>query len=358
MGQDGTGADAIWMTRVIDRFQARTLGRPVLVGCCTLGLVPVVLTALFVALPWTDPTVEFLSAHLLAMLVPVVAPGGVWYWDSRVFPRFIDQMAALATDPDEVKRLGTAYKQRFSHHYWWFTLPWTTLIVGLVALNREYFTTLGVTGLTDPAFVVYLAFAAWWGLVTGIGFHGAITAIRAIRAVGRLELDIDPLHPDGLGGLSAVGYLAIWTTMLISVGSLTLPLAFLLGVEGGYSVLVYLAVGLYVVVIAVSFVYPTVYVNRRAQEIREAELERRRTKIRQLQAQAADVAQGDDVVDETATMDEVAKRLEIQRLRDEFNEYADVSLYPLSIGIIIRLLSSIFLPIFFILFETVLGQFL
>ena len=36
---------------------------------------------------------------------------------------------------------------------------------------------------------------------------------------------------------------------------------------------------------------------------------------------------------------------------DEFQDYATVSLYPLSVGIITHLLSSILLPIFFILFE-------
>ncbi|MEA5388294.1 hypothetical protein VB779_15465 [Haloarculaceae archaeon H-GB11] len=292
------------------------------------------------------------------MMVPVVGPAAIWYWDVRVFPRFDEQTVELAMNPEAVHQVTDHYKQVFSSQYWLFTVPWTALVVGIAALNIGYFETLGVGGLGDPVFWVYLLFTGWWGIITGIGFHGAITAIRAIRAVGRLDMEIDPLHPDGLGGLSNVGHLAIWTTMLISLGSLTLPLAFILGTEGGYSALVYLAVGIYVVVIAVSFIYPTAYVNQRAQAIREAELEKRRSKIRQLQNHANDLADGDRPSDQAATMDEVAKRLEIQRLRDEFNEYAQVSLYPLSIGIIVRLVSSILLPVFFILFETFLGRFL
>lgn len=345
------GSQRIWVTQLIDRFRHRTVDRPLLVGCLTLGLVPVGLTVLFVALTAGALTPQFAIAHVLAAGVPFLGPAAIWYWDTRVFPRFVEGSADLAADPDEVRTVAERYKRSFTAHYPWFTVPWTALIVGLIALNVGYFETIGVAGVADPAFLVYLAFAAWWGLITGIGFHGALTAIRAIRAVGTLEFDIDPLHPDGLGGLSSVGYLAIWTTMLISIGSLTLPLAFLLGTKGGYRLLIYLAVGVYLVVIVVSFLYPTVYVNRRAQEIRETELERRRAKIRRLQAQAEDIEARNGDADEAAPMDEMAKRLEIQRLRDEFNEYASVNLYPLSVGILVRLASSILLPIFFILFE-------
>ena len=127
--------------------------------------------------------------------------------------------------------------------------------------------------------------------------------------------------------------------------------------EGGFRSLVYVAVGLYVVVIGLSFAYPTIYVNRRAQAVREDELEARRAKIRRLQEKAADVesvADGDD----EASMDELATRLEIQRLREEYSAYANVNLYPLSIGIVVRLVSSLLLPIFFIVVEKYMGAML
>ncbi|MFB6169734.1 MAG: hypothetical protein ABEJ06_01175 [Haloarculaceae archaeon] len=355
MSRQESPSRRIWVTRFVDSVRERTVDHPLLVGCLTLGAVPVVLTLAFFALTAGTPPRRFVVAHLLAMVVPLVGPSAIWYWDTRVFPQFAASTADIAVDPDAVERVTADYECVFSSRYRPFTAVWTTLIVGIIALNLPYFRTLGVAGVADPAFWVYLGFATWWGIVTGIGFHGALTAIRTIRAVGDLELRIDPLNPDGLGGLSSVGSLAIWTTMLISLGSLTLPLAFILGTEGGYSTLVYAAVGVYLVVIVVSFVYPTVYVNRRAQEIRETELEARRSKIRRLEAQAADLeSPGDDA----ATMSEVATRLEIQRLRDEFTEYDEVNLYPLSVGILVRLVSSVLLPIFFILFETILGRFL
>lgn len=356
MSSGGIPSHRIWVTAVIDKLRNRTFDRPLLLGCLTLGMIPVLLTFVFFALTARELTLSFAIAHLLAITVPFVGVSAIWYWDSRVFPRFVSEVSELAAAPERVRQVADTYKQIFVDRYLWFALPWSALIIAVITFNVGYFETFGIEGVDDPAFVVYLLFAAWWGLITGIGFHGAITAIRAIRAIGNLEFEVDPLHPDGLGGLSSIGEFAIWTTMLISIGSLTLPLAFILGTAGGYSPLVYLAVGIYVTVILVSFVYPTLYINRRAQSIRDAELEQRRTQIRRLQTQAQNLADREPGTDEVTTMDEMAKRLEIQRLRDEFNEYANINLYPLSVGILLRLASSVLLPIVFILFEALIGR--
>jgi hypothetical protein len=355
MGKQGGTQSRIWATRIVDKIQNRLGLSPLVSATITLGMIPVVLTGLFFLLANGRLPTEFLVAHLLAMGIPFIGPAAIWYWDVRVYPMFVEESTGLATNPTAVQRVGDRYKRIFSMRSWYFVVPWTALVVGLVGLNIGYFETIGIAGFSDPAFWVYLLFAVWWGLITGIGFHGAITAVRAIRAVGELDLQIEPLHPDGLGGLSMIGRLAIWTTMLISIGSLALPLAFLLGTEGGYSAVVYFATGLYTVVIAVSFVYPTVYVNRRARAIQEQELETRRQKIRQLQRQAANLEE-DGATDDTGTLAEVATRLEMQRLRDEFNEYDSVSLYPLSVGIIVRLISSLLLPLFFIFVDLFLDR--
>lgn len=346
----------IWITGFVDRLRPRLVDRPLLVATGTLGLVPVALTLLFLAATAGDSTREFLTAQVLASVVPAVAPAAIWYWDSKVFPRFVTDTTDIAADPTEVRAVTDRYRRSLRDRYLLFTAPWTALIVAVVALNAPYLETVGVAGTGDPAFWLYLLFAAWWGYVTGIGFFAAITAVRTIRGVGALDLRIDPLHPDGLGGLSSVGHLAIWTTMFVSVGSLTLPLAFLLAANGGYSTLVYLAVGLYVVLIVVSFLYPTVYVNRRAQAVQAAELEKRREKIRRLRSEARDLSETDE--DGTVSNAEMARRLQIRDLRDEFDRYASVSLYPLSVGILVRLASSVLLPLFFILFETYLSRFL
>lgn len=343
----------IWVTRLIDKGRERTVDRPVVVGLATLGLVPIVLSAVYFGLTWDETTLRFAVSHALAALVAVLGAPAVWYWERRVFVTFVTETRSLVANEDAFRSVTERYRERFRSHYWLFTVPWTALIVGVVAMNVEFFRSVGISGYGDPVFWIYLAFAAWWGIVTGIGFFGAFVTVQCIRAVGDLELHIEPLHTDGLGGLSSIGSFAVWTTMLISLGSLTLPLAFLLAAEGGYTSVVAVAVLLYVVTIAGSFLYPTIYIHHRAQRIRTEELEDRRERIRTLQREMDDAAvtSGDD-----GEMRETAKRLEIQRLRDEYNEYDSVNLYPLSVNILIRLLSSVLLPVFLILFETFVGR--
>lgn len=348
----------IWVTRFVERLCAWTVDRPLFVGFVTLGLVPLVLTVLAALTARSPLPRDFLVAHLLATSIAVAGPSAIWYWDRRVYPSFVRETTDIAADAEEIHTIAERYKRVFCSRYLIFAVPWTALVIGLLVGNGAFFEQIGIGGPDSIAFWFYVLFAGWWGLITGIGFHGALTAIRAIRAVGESEFRIDPLHPDGLGGLSSIGYLAIWTTTLISLGSLALPLAFILGTEGNYEILVYLAVGIYTLVIALSFVYPTVYVNRRAQEFREQELEAYRTKIRNLQAQVRDVADGEAATDEAATMSEMATRLEIQRLRDEFKEYENVNLYPLSVSIITRLISSVLLPFVFILVDYAIAQYL
>ncbi|MFB6113866.1 MAG: hypothetical protein ABEJ58_07155 [Halodesulfurarchaeum sp.] len=336
----------IWVTAVVDRVRARFVSNFVLASLLSVGAIPLVLTGVFFALTAGDLTGKFVVGQGLATVVAVFGPIGIWYYDRRVFPDFYDQMTDIVEEGAALSSIVSEYDRRFRENFWYVAIPWMALIVSVVVLNRDFFAAYGVSGLGDPAFLVYLGFALWWGLITGIGFHGALITVRCIRAVGTLRMQIDPLHPDGLGGLSSIGYFAIWTTMLISVGSLTLPLAFLIAARGNFRSIVYLAVGLYVLLIALSFVYPTVYVNRRAQSIREEILEEKRSKIRTLQQELGEPISGD-----SADIDDLATQYHIQTIREDFKDYRSVSLYPMTVGILSRLLSSVFLPLAFVFLE-------
>jgi hypothetical protein len=121
-----------------------------------------------------------------------------------------------------------------------------------------------------------------------------------------ITLCVDPLDRSGMGGLSIVTRLAIRTTMLASLGVLALPLAFEMAVDGGLTPFVYALVLVYTGFILASFVYPTWVVHRKADELRNEKLDRRRRAIEQLRRRAE--AASDPVPAET---EDVALRLEI-----------------------------------------------
>lgn len=344
-GDQETGG-GIWVTRFINSLDEMLPTGPVLSGLLTVGLVPLFITAVFFGLIGAEATADVLLEQLLAATVTVIGPVFVWHYDERIFPTFAEQTTSVVADDAQLYAIVEKYERFFSQRSWLTTLPWAVVVLAVLVANLGFFRSLGVAGYGDPAFLTYVLFGVWWAVVTGIGLHGAITTILCIREVGQLELDIDPLHPDELGGLSNIGYFAIRTTMMNSIGSLTLPLAFTIAAEGGFEQVVYLAVFIYIGFILLSFVYPTFYVNRRAQEVREGVLEAKRQEIRELQRQMTSNGERS-----STGLGDVELQLQIQTLRDDFDDYSSVNLYPLSVSILSRLASSLLFPIGFMLLE-------
>jgi len=311
----------------------------------TIGLVPYLLIGLFFLLAEGPHSTYILTVQLLAATVATVGPVLIWHYDEDVFPTFIEEVDDVVVDRAGLVSTINEYELFFTTRYWLIAVPWVALIISALVANVGFFKTLGVTGVFDLAFVIYLIFAVWWSVITGIGLHGALTTILCVRAVSDLKLSIDPLHHDDLGGLSTIGYFSIRATLMNSIGSFALPLAFAIATRGGYEILVYAAVAGYIVSILFSFLYPTLYVNRRAQAVRDSILKEKREQIRSLRDQSSVKSAGGD-------LSELETQLKIQTLRNEFHEYQSVNLYPLSVSILTRLASSVLLPIIFTLLET------
>jgi hypothetical protein len=84
-------------------------------------------------------------------------------------------------------------------------------------------------------------------------------------------------------------------------------------------------------------VYPTLVINDKAQDVRRAILDQKRRKIRRLRDKSTR--------DEISERDRLHTKVELQKTQAEFNNYKNVHLYPLSVDIIIKLFTSVLLPI-------------
>ena len=340
-----TELDTSWVTDLSENIVGKSPLHPALSIVGTIGMIPVVLMIAFVLLIIDTVPTDFLIFQALATSVAVFSPLFIWRYETRVYPTFVN-LAKDVTPHDDNRKLydiAEKYKYFFNYKFIYFTTVWTVIICGALILNIGYFESLGVDGYTDPAFAVYLLFAVWWSILTGIGLHGALTTVLCIREIGTLNFTIDPLHPDGLGGLSTVGYFAIRSTTLVSIGALTLPLAFDIAAAGGFTVLVYLAVVIYIGTIVFSFVYPTAYIHLRAKEIRDEILEQKRRQIHSFHTEILEA-------DEETDLDVL--QVQLETMRKEYEQYDQVNLYPMSISIFSRLISSIMLPLFFVVVET------
>jgi len=344
-------ATSLWVSRIVD-WGRGYVDRPFLVAFLLMGWIPVVCSV--VALDPSEASTAFLVGQALACLMVVPAPFDVWYYDERLLPKFFDDIELItATEShDALDRLAKRYDTYYAKYWWVSTLVWVALVLTVFVVGQDYFRAQGIDTLVERG--AYLGFFCYWLLFAGLRSHGGLITVFVIRAFAEeVTLDVDPLHPDGLGGLSTVGTFAIRMTIITSLGSLALPLSFQVASHIAYEEVVYVGVALFVLLVALNFLYPTYKVNRRAQDLREKMLDSHRERIRKLEERLALLTEGEaDLPDDTLaeTNDELLE-LEIRRARREYEDYQNVQLYPLSIGIITRLVSSILLPVCFILFE-------
>ena len=338
-------ADVIWLSRLVE-WGRRYTNSAFLAGLLTAGWIPVAATA--IAIDPSETTRLFLIGQILACFIVVIGPFDVWYFDQKLLPGLFqkaDNILTPTSDPT-LANLSRKY-DRYYARYWWLNVSaWAVLVLGVFIVSQSYFEAQGIrTGVERAA---YLVFFLYWLTIVGLRSHAALITVLAIRSFAEnATLDIDPLHPDGLGGLGTVGELAIQVTLIISLGSFALPLSFRLASEVAFGLFVYLGVFLFIVLLVLLFAYPTYKMNRRAQTIRENALEENKRRIRDLEQRLTLPHEEDEI----SLRENQLLQLEIQRARQEFRDNQNVQLYPLSVSIITRLGSSIILPILFIVFD-------
>lgn len=350
--QEQYHADVIWLSRLVE-WGTQYTNSAFLSGIVVAGWIPIVATIIAVD-PWEADRM-FLIGQTLACLMVVVGPFDVWYFDQKLLPGFFKSADERLTPTADstLSKLSRKY-DRYYARYWWANVAiWVVLVLGVFVVSQSYFEAQGITTLVERG--AYLVFFLFWLLIAGLRTHAALITVLAVKSFAeQAELDVEPLHPDGLGGLSTVGELAIQVTLINSLGSFALPLSFELASEVAFGYFVYVGVFLFILNNVALFAYPTYKMNRRAQEIREQALEENKERIRELEAKLAIPEEEEEV----SVKENQLLQMEIQRARQEFHDNQNVQLYPLSISIITKLVSSIILPILFILFDIFISDYI
>jgi len=340
----------LWLTRLFDQVAGDRLP-PRITGSAVFGAPPALVIAAYVAIRWTHMSLGYLFSLGAVVVVVCVAPSLIWYYDSHLLPTFREEATALVIEPDVLDCLCDRYRKLITERWWVTALLAAAPIPFLMIFGRPFLRQQGLFGITDPLFWAVFAVLLWIGVIVGIGFLLVTVMILIIRALAKEQLRIDPLHPDGLGGMSVVGDYAIRTTALFSIGALLLPLQLQYAATVGPEAtsLIYVMALVYVLFIAASFLYPTFAVNRRADAVRTDILDDLRTQYQRLKREANEPLIGADL---TATDSAVEQKL--ARIREEHRAYSEVRLYPMEITILTRLVVSVALPIVSVGIEYVL----
>lgn len=341
--------DTHWISQQLNSsFLA--INHPVAVGVIKFGLVWDVLAIVYTILYWDFISFSFLYGSVLGLLWVNFAPSLIWYYDEHILPKFFSHLSELIPDKKERHRLSEKYnrffaRQRISVSIFVGFFTTAVIVVSIPILRAQ-----GMKGSGSLFLWTSHMYAAYVGGILGHGITGPITTILLTREIAGYEIQIDPLHPDNLGGLSNVGYISIRTTLLFSSFSLFLPLLFYLSSQSRFSTVIFAAVGIFVSVLLMSFIYPTIIVNRRAQEYRDSILEDLRQEHLEIE-RALQNSQDEGI-------SELNKRLKLQRVQREYDKYNSLSLYPLQLNILTQLAGSVILPIFFMIVELYLPNLL
>lgn len=337
-----------WVSKQIAGTFLDRINNPVFIGFLKFGLIWDLLSLAYLVYAGSDASLLFLVSSGLGLFWMNIAPVLIWYYDERVLPRFFRDVSELIP-PEQRNSLSKKYGKYFSSHSTLLSVLFSTICVGVIYVNRGYLQSQGMVGAGEVFIWTSYAYAAYFGgVLAAQGFTGPVAMILIVRDLCQMELQIDPLHPDNLGGLGVIGKVAISTTILYSTGSLFLPLLFRFVSATSNPAIVVIALVIYLGGLIASFLYPTLKVNREAQEVRNEELERLRTMYRQIQSEMADASASDT--------SELNKRLELQRIRQEFDKLNSVRLYPMEINILTRLGGSVILPLILLFLEFYLSN--
>ncbi len=313
---------------------------PLLSSIIKFGTYPNLLFLYLIATKLSQLTTGYLVGLVTGTIGLNILPSFIWYYDQKMLPNFFSKMTNLVKDQEKLFMAIKKYMEFFHTNY---KIPLG--IIGALFLFAFYQSPSCIKlevylEYLIPCFFAYTIDALLLLLIMGVGFVGVITGIFLVREISELDLQVDPLHPDNLGGLSSIGYFSIRSTLLFSAGSLYLPIAIQSGITA------YPITALYMALISISFIYPTYRIHKKAHHIRTEILEELRNRIKELREELNKLKAKD--VNE---MKELKKELEMQNVREEYLDYNNVRLYPLQIDILIKLGSSIFLPLLFTLIQ-------
>lgn len=355
-GESGTsasgldGPEGFWISRWVEVVHRRTR-HPFLASTFAFGILPSAVVITYALLRWRFLTMGFAFSLGAVVVVLVTAPFLVWYYETRLLPTFFERIAGLLPDENRIDAIAKRQRRLLAERWWMASLlaaiPVPLLVFGSPSFHRAH----GLFGLTDPLFWLVLAVLIWIGVLVGIGFLLVVITVSIARTLAHEDLQVDPLHPDGLGGMSPIGHLSIRTTFLFSLGSLLIPLLLQYAAASGPRLtgLVYGMGLIYATFIALSFLYPTIVVSRRAAEVRDDVLDELRSQYIDVKGRAGEPAIG---ARPETTDPKVEQKL--LRIRSEHEDYRRVDLYPMNISILVRLTGSVLLPLSFIILDTYL----
>lgn len=336
----------IWTSRILDFIYHKGIRSHLLASIFVFGLPIDILLAVFLFNRKDFISPQFFLAYILCILWLNLGPYFIWYYENQTMKRFFKEVNGLISK-GEIQKLQSKYSKSFSKKYWIPIIPWMFF---LFAVYGESFAldVAGTFGYDDIWTWLLTIPIVWIPVIAGMGTWGVITTIAIINESTKKELRLDSFHSDRRGGLGCIGNYAINTTLLISSGSLFLPMAFQLASQLSYAKFnIYILVVFFIMILLFSFFYPILITQSGAIKQRAKLLERLRHQYNK--------ALDGQKIPKTGINQKLIFHLNAARIRTEYLDLININLYPFDISIINKLVSSILFPIIITFLQQFIG---
>lgn len=203
----------------------------------------------------------------LAALWTWVGPVFIWRYEHITSVNFWAMCRKVVKDKKRLQELRNRMKRSvlFGGINPFLIAVWCILIIVTFISSYDFMIGFGVTGKQDVWWYVQVLGVSVYAFITGIGFLMVLRTFSLIRNFLPLNVIINPYHPDQRGGLGFFGRLLAETSFMFASGALFVPILMKLHVAmyAEKSIIVLVIIGIYVLMIALSFMVPIWLIHKK-----------------------------------------------------------------------------------------------
>ena len=203
----------------------------------------------------------------IAALWTWIGPLLIWRYEHITSIRFVVKMRGVMISAADAHRLIALCRTPATTGLvsTVFLILWMVAVLTAFVLSHDFMCGLGIRGYKDIWWVLQVTGIGLYAVLTGMGFLFVVRTMRIVATVLDSALVLNPYHPDGRGGLGCCGALLSQTSWMFSSGALFLPVLISLATSQypNSKEAVLILISVYVLMIAASFLVPTLLLHRK-----------------------------------------------------------------------------------------------
>jgi hypothetical protein len=321
------------------------------------GLPPVLLFAVAMIIK-----AEFFTGKYYLLFTMFLASSWLWLgpllvyqWENR-FAQFIEDLSLRAGKENWTIQNIIRKSKRMDQFRHLFTISFIIIAAASEILGMPVYKELGINeGWTDVVQWLIIIIVIIVGYTAGIGVWGVIKGTYIVYLVRFTNIQWKPFHHDHTGGILFISNFTLFTTIVFSSGAIIVPfwLEITSELAGLEKVLALSWILIFSACVAVSFIIPTYFLSRLALKRKNDYLDSIGGRIETKSEELLHGVPPRPGKDNPKTDD-----TKLEDLMLLYESVSKVLIYPLGLANMVKLVLSVFAPIFIALLDIGIRSFI